>query len=68
MDAPSDEARQRAYYQATANSDHERHGGEHCSFLDVGTGRSMKTSAATFPQARVRGIEPVAALRGGDAL
>lgn len=28
MDAPSDEARQRAYYQATAASYHERHGGE----------------------------------------
>jgi DNA-binding transcriptional regulator LsrR (DeoR family) len=65
---PSDEARQRVYYQATAASDHERHGGESCSFLGVGAGRTMKTLAAAFPQARVQGIEPVAALRGGDAL
>ncbi len=62
---PSDEARQRAYYQATAASYHERHVGEHCSFLDVGagTGRAMKALAAAFQQARVQGIEPVAELR-----
>jgi ubiquinone/menaquinone biosynthesis C-methylase UbiE len=62
---PSDEARQRAYYLATAASYHERHVGEHCSFFDVGagTGRAMKALATAFPQARVQGIEPVAELR-----